>query len=205
MASSDKPNTPLPTTMALPQVPVSVTGIRQQTAPGSGVQQTGQTILWPATAASGSQQFNTFQRPRAPVARPTMAIAGATRLPMAASSSSNPPQQVKTIIIPSQQRGGQPQTVVVQQQQQPDLATTSVNTPLPNNFQLPSVPVPISHQDIAKMQQRTTPSPASSTSSIGDAVKQEPLEVQQPSIEAGGKVVLQVRESYLQHQPEDQI
>jgi hypothetical protein len=109
------PNTPLPTTLALPTVPVSVTAspivMRMST------QQ--QPLVWPSQPLTTNQLQGLFQRPRPP---PPITIA--QRMSSATSSPI-----VRTILFPRGQ-----QVVTVQQQHQ------LVNTPLPN-FQLPSEPV----------------------------------------------------------------
>lgn len=109
------PNTPLPTTLALPTVPVSVTAspivMRMST------QQ--QPLVWPSQPLTTNQLQGLFQRPRPP---PPITIA--QRMSSATSSP-----MVRTILFPRGQ-----QVVTVQQQHQ------LVNTPLPN-FQLPSEPV----------------------------------------------------------------
>ncbi len=105
-------NTPLPTTLALPQEPVSAAELMQQPSSSSTIAP----ITLPSHPVSTDELF---QKPL-PVSSPS----GVHRMLAGAS-----PSPVKVVALPTQPRS--PQQLVVQ-----------VNTPLPKEIQLPSEPVP---------------------------------------------------------------
>ena len=105
--------------------------VRTTSSPNSAVQ----SAVWPSQPLTTIQLQDLFQRPRPPQPLTlSQGVQGGTR-----SVQGTP--IVRTILVPRTLASGS------QQQQTAQIVSHHhVNTPLPNNFQLPSEPVPISLQ-----------------------------------------------------------
>ena len=121
------------TTAAAGGIPLSHNPIivRTTSSPNSAVQ----SAVWPSQPLTTIQLQDLFQRPRPPQPLTlSQGVQGGTR-----SVQGTP--IVRTILVPRTLASGS------QQQQTAQIVSQHhVNTPLPNNFQLPSEPVPISLQ-----------------------------------------------------------
>lgn len=108
--------------------------VRTTSSPNSAVQ----SAVWPSQPLTTIQLQDLFQRPRPPQPLTIGGTQGGTR-----SVQGTP--IVRTILVPRTLASGS------QQQQTAQIVSHHhVNTPLPNNFQLPSEPVPISLQVFKK-------------------------------------------------------
>ena len=127
----EKPNTPLPTTLSLPQEPLSPAQMAMSGPPSVG----GVDDAHDFVSTQGSVQVRR-------IVSPVVSTHDVFQKPLPVSSTGG----MKTFFVPktmvSQQ---QPQQIVVQQQQ-PQVVNSG--TPLPKQFQLPSEPVPITSPDI---------------------------------------------------------